>query len=105
MLKNKTKFVKKYKFLMMFNLGELEGNDIYLKTNYDNRGWRKQYKYKLENGIPTEISAGDIPGLVLYYKRGNIVNGASRFADTFNWKVNMDDIYPDNGNGGQATIK
>jgi len=41
MLKNKTKFVKKYKFLMMFNLGELEGNDIYLKTNYDNRGWRK----------------------------------------------------------------
>ena len=34
-----------------------------------------------------------------------MVNGASRFADTFNWKVNMDDIYPDNGNGGQATIK
>lgn len=70
--------------------------------------WRRTVSdikwYKLEAGQPTEIAAADVPPLVPYYKRGNVVCNPENFPASFGVEINLDDAYPDSSTN-HATIR
>lgn len=61
--------------------------------------------YQLTNGTPALIDAASVPPLVPWYKRGNVVSGAALFPGEFGVEVNLDQAYPDSGNGTNAVIR
>ncbi len=77
-----------------------------------NGGWYYQRSttagnkwYRLENGTPSEIPAAQVPALIPWYKRGNVISGATYFPSEFGVEVNLDQAYPDSGNGNIAVIR
>ncbi len=79
------------------------GGWFYSRYNYE-QPWSNKW-YRLAQGKPVEIDY--VPRSIIspYYQKGNVILGASYFPEAFGVEVNLDEAYPDSGNGNTAFIR
>ncbi|VVC00380.1 Concanavalin A-like lectin/glucanases superfamily protein [uncultured archaeon] len=78
----------------------IDGNWYYKRVNPSLTPSTKFYKF--EDGVPVETSA--YPEFLPYYNHGNTVNDKTAFKAEFNTSINLDQAYPNSGNGNAAVI-
>lgn len=61
--------------------------------------------YRLENGEPVAVPAGQKPEVVPYYFRGRVVSEPAQWEKLFGYQIDLGEAVPDTGTQGVVTVR